>query len=169
MSIKLDEIINRDFYEGTIQQSYDNCNRQINIINQQLNYYNYRIRVKLFNEYGPRWYRRVENTNKDNQQAYNLRCEEKIKMIYPDDVIPQDEINLAIHKFGKQHRTGNHLIIIGGLLTGIGSITLYNSLSNKELYGKQDNPNIYKTIIGLGSGLLVTGFIINIDSFRHLK
>ena len=83
--------------------------------------------------------------------------------------IPQAEINLGIHKFGKQHRTGNHLIIIGVLLTGIGSITLYNSLSNKELYGKQDNPNIYKTIIGLGSGLVVTGFIINIDSFRHLK
>jgi len=83
--------------------------------------------------------------------------------------IPQSEINLGIHKFGNQHRTGNHLIIIGGLLTGIGSITLYNSLSNKELYGKQDNPNIYKTIVGLGSVLSVTGFIINIDSFRHLK
>ena len=74
-----------------------------------------------------------------------------------------------IYKFGKQHRTGNHLIIIGGLLTGIGSITLYNSLSNKELYGKQDNPNIYKTIVGLGSVLSVTGFIINIDSFKHLR
>jgi hypothetical protein len=83
--------------------------------------------------------------------------------------IPQAEINLGIHKFGKQHRTGNHLMIAGLITTTLGSVLLNTSYSNKDLYGKQDNPNVYKTIIGLGSGLLVAGFVVNIDSFRHLK
>jgi hypothetical protein len=83
--------------------------------------------------------------------------------------MPQAEINLGIHKFGKQHRTGNHLMIAGLITTTLGSVLLNTSYSNKDLYGKQDNPNVYKTIIGLGSGLLVAGFIVNIDSFRHLK
>lgn len=83
--------------------------------------------------------------------------------------IPQAEINLGIHKFKKQHIIGNNLIIAGLITSTIGSILLNTSYSNKDLYGKQDNPNIYKTIIGLGSGLLVAGFIVNIDSFRHLK
>jgi hypothetical protein len=83
--------------------------------------------------------------------------------------IPQAEINLGIHKFKKQHITGNHLMIAGLITTTLGSVLLNTSYSNKDLYGKQDNPNVYKTIIGLGSGLLVAGFIVNIDSFRHLK
>jgi len=35
--------------------------------------------------------------------------------------MPQAEINLGIHKFGKQHKTGNHLMIAGLISAVIGS------------------------------------------------
>ena len=89
----IDEIINRDFNEGTMQETYENCNRQINLINEQLDYYNRRIRIKLFREFGPRWYRHVENTDKDNKLAFDLRCKDRLKIAYPDDIVPQDEID----------------------------------------------------------------------------
>jgi hypothetical protein len=76
--------------------------------------------------------------------------------------IPQAEINLGIHKFKKQHIIGNNLIIAGLITTTIGSLIMMDQgISSKG------NPGIF--ITSIGSGLTTSGFIVNIDSFRHLK
>ena len=76
--------------------------------------------------------------------------------------ISQSEINLGLHKFKKQHIIGNNLIIAGLITTTIGSLIMMDQgLSSKG------NPGIF--ITSIGSGLTTAGFIVNIDSFRHLK
>ena len=76
--------------------------------------------------------------------------------------MPQSEINLGLHKFKKQHIIGNNLIIAGLITTTIGSLIMMDqSISSKG------NPGIFITTIG--GGLTTAGFIVNIDSFKHLK
>lgn len=94
------------------------------------------------------------------------------------------QINLRldkIEKFGNLHRTGNHLIISGAILSGIGTLIIFrNSMQN---YGNDYNsPDLeykkykYKrterlgfSIIGTGSALTTAGIIVNLDSFRQFK
>ena len=87
--------------------------------------------------------------------------------------IPQSEINLGLHKFGKQHRTGNHLIITGIVATTLGSILMVSSTkSSQGVYGNSSSGDSYPAGVfftAIGGGLTTAGFIINIDSFRHLK
>ena len=93
-----------------------------------------------------------------------------------------NEINLrldGLEKFGRQHRTGNHLMIAGTLLSGIGSWILATNSPSKHQYGYNSakvaydmykkNNRVGFTVLGIGSGLASTGLIINIDSFRHLR
>lgn len=80
--------------------------------------------------------------------------------------IPQSEINLGLHKFGKQHRTGNHLIITGIISTVIGNIIMMEDINDGPI--KDTYPaGVVFTVIG--GGLTTAGFIVNIDSFRHIK
>jgi hypothetical protein len=95
-----------------------------------------------------------------------------------------DEINLRlnkIEKFGNLHRTGNHLMISGTLLSGISSLIL--SRNSIEKYGNNyyyaDYNSAYKkykrterlgfTILGIGSALATAGIIVNLDSFRQFR
>ena len=89
------------------------------------------------------------------------------KMLYDQFIaIPQSEINLGLHKFGKQHRTGNHLIITGIISTVIGSLIMMEDLSDGPI--KDTYPaGVVLTVVG--GGLTTAGFIVNIDSFRHIK
>lgn len=80
--------------------------------------------------------------------------------------IPQSEINLGLHKFKKQHITGNHLIIAGIISTVIGSLVMIEDTGDgpiKDLY----YTGIF--LMSVGGGLTTAGFIVNIDSFRHIK
>jgi len=80
--------------------------------------------------------------------------------------IPQSEINLGLHKFGKQHRTGNHLIIVGIISTVIGNLIMMEDISDGPI--KDTYPaGVVLTVVG--GGLTAAGFIVNIDSFRHIK
>ena len=90
--------------------------------------------------------------------------------------IPQSEINLGLHKFKKQHITGNHLIIAGIASSFIGSLLMISSTkayTSQGIYGT--SASTYSTypaglvFTALGGGLTTAGFIVNIDSFRHLK
>ena len=88
--------------------------------------------------------------------------------------IPQAEINLGIHKFGKQHRTGNHLIIAGIASSIIGSLLIVSSTKPSTVISTSSSETITTYPSGVfftavGGALLTTGFIVNIDSFRHLK
>jgi hypothetical protein len=74
--------------------------------------------------------------------------------------IPQSEINLGLHKFGEQHRTGNHLIIAGLVATTLGGL-LMNPIKDSYPAGV--------FFMAVGGGLTTAGFIVNIDSFRHIK
>jgi hypothetical protein len=74
--------------------------------------------------------------------------------------IPQSEINLGLHKFGEQHRTGNHLIIAGLVATTLGSL-LINPIKDSYPAGV--------FFMAVGGGLTTAGFIVNIDSFRHIR
>ena len=89
------------------------------------------------------------------------------KMLYDQFMaIPQSEINLGLHKFGKQHRTGNHLIITGIISTVIGSLIMMEDVSDGPI--KDTYPaGVVLTVVG--GGLTTAGFIVNIDSFRHIK
>lgn len=93
-----------------------------------------------------------------------------------------NEINLRLDRldrFGRQHRTGNHLMIAGTLLSGIGSWILATNSPSKHQYGYNSakvaydmykkNNRVGFTVLGIGSGLAATGIIVNIDSFRHLR
>lgn len=84
-----------------------------------------------------------------------------------------NQINLYLNdidRFGRQHRTGNHLIIAGTLIAGIGSAIVYNNLVTKyNGWTSNSSYNLGLTAIGIGSGLTATGLVINIDSFRHLR
>lgn len=93
-----------------------------------------------------------------------------------------NDINLKLEKverFGRQHRTGNHLMIAGTLLSGIGSWILATNSPSKHQYGYNSakvaydmykkNNRVGFTVLGIGSGLAATGIIVNIDSFRHLR
>ena len=77
--------------------------------------------------------------------------------------IPQSEINLGLHKFKKQHITGNHLMIAGIASSFIGSLLMIDSLYAGDTYP------VGIAFTALGGGLTTAGFIVNIDSFRHLK
>jgi len=83
------------------------------------------------------------------------------------------EINLRfknIDKFGKQHRTGNHLIIAGTLLNGLGLLFISNSFSTtNQNYSKLNDSNLGTGFMIAGSLLTTTGLVINLDSFRHLR
>jgi hypothetical protein len=86
------------------------------------------------------------------------------KMLYDRFMsIPQSEINLGLHKFKEQHRTGNHLIITGIVATTLGSLFMIDSLYAGDTYPA----GVVFTVIG--GGLTTAGFIVNIDSFRHIK
>ena len=80
--------------------------------------------------------------------------------------IPQSEINLGIHKFGKQHKTGNHLMIAGLISTVIGSLIMIEDISDGPIL---DTYPAGVVLTAVGGGLTTAGFIVNIDSFRHLK
>ena len=91
-----------------------------------------------------------------------------------------NQINLrldGVERFGQQHRTGNHLMIAGTILSGIGSLIIYNNtLSKYKGYTPKEAYKMYKqqnriglSIIGVGSGLATVGLVMNIDSFRHLR
>jgi hypothetical protein len=83
------------------------------------------------------------------------------KMLYDKFMsIPQSEINLGLHKFGEQHRTGNHLIIVGLVATTLGGL-LMNPIKDSYPAGV--------FFMAVGGGLTTAGFIVNIDSFRHIK
>jgi hypothetical protein len=112
-------------------------------------------------------------------RGVSLTAQELSKPVTREEV---NEINLRldnIERFGRQHRTGNHLMIAGTLLSGIGSMILYNNSPSKHQYGYNSAKvayDMYKkqnrtgfTILGIGSGLTATGLIVNIDSFRHLR
>jgi hypothetical protein len=77
--------------------------------------------------------------------------------------IPQSEINLGLHKFKKQHITGNHLVIAGIASSFIGSLLMIDSLYAGDTYP------VGIAFTAIGGGLTTAGFIVNIDSFRHLK
>ena len=88
--------------------------------------------------------------------------------------IPQSEINLGIHKFKKQHRTGNHLIIVGIASSIIGSLLIVSSTKPSTVISTSSSETITTYPSGVfftaaGGALLTAGFIVNIDSFRHLK
>ena len=96
------------------------------------------------------------------------------KMLYDRFMsIPQSEINLGLHKFKEQHRTGNHLIITGIVATTLGSLLMVSSTkSSQGVYGNSSSGDSYPAGVfftAIGGGLTTAGFIINIDSFRHLK
>ena len=77
--------------------------------------------------------------------------------------IPQPEINLGLHRFKKQHITGNHLMIAGITSSFIGSLLMIDSLYAGDTYPAG------VVFTAIGGGLTTAGFIVNIDSFRHLK
>jgi len=82
--------------------------------------------------------------------------------------IPQSEINLGLHKFGEQHKTGNHLLIAGIVVTALGSSLMYYAYKTyPNQTGNTKPPGIFFTSVGVG--LTTAGFIVNIDSFRHIK
>jgi hypothetical protein len=75
----------------------------------------------------------------------------------------QSEINLGLHKFAEQHKTGNHLLMAGLVITMLGGALMYYSYPN--LYSRP--PGIFFTAVG--GGLTTTGLIINLNSFRYLR
>ena len=84
-----------------------------------------------------------------------------------------NEINLKLdklEKFGKQHRTGNHLILAGTLFNVFGVVVMNSQLGESGEVGQKSssfNPNFVPIIIG--SLLTTTGLVFNLDSFRHLR
>jgi hypothetical protein len=107
----------------------------------------------------------------DKNKVFNstLKTETQIKILSHE--IAQVNLRLKnVDKFGKQHRVGNHLMLSGIILNSIGlGITAHNLA-----YGSNKNNNINELKLGrgiivLGSGLTTAGWIINIDSFKHLK
>jgi hypothetical protein len=80
--------------------------------------------------------------------------------------IPQSEINLGLHKFKKQHITGNHLMIAGIASSFIGSLLMIDSIYTGDTFTLVP-AGVFLTAVG--GGLTTAGFIVNIDSFRHLK
>ena len=88
--------------------------------------------------------------------------------------IPQSEINLGLHKFKKQHITGNHLIIAGIASSFIGSLLMISSTKPSTVISTSSSETITTYPSGVfftaaGGALLTAGFIVNIDSFKHLK
>ena len=69
----------------------------------------------------------------------------------------RSEINL------EQHKTGNHLLMAGLVITMLGGALMYYSYPN--LYSRP--PGIFFTAVG--GGLTTTGLIINLNSFRYLR
>jgi hypothetical protein len=70
---------------------------------------------------------------------------------------------IADEDLKKQHRTGNHLMIAGIASSFIGSLLMIDSLYAGDTYP------VGIAFTALGGGLTTAGFIVNIDSFRHLK
>ena len=87
-----------------------------------------------------------------------------------------NEINLKldkIEKFGKQHRTGNHLILAGTLFNVFGLVIMNSQLYSYTLVtgdgSGQSNQKLANGALVVGSLLTTTGLVINLDSFRHLR
>lgn len=80
--------------------------------------------------------------------------------------IPQSEINLGLHKFGEQHRTGNHIMIVGAIVSTVGCLFI-GSTYHKDFTSNNFVPGMVLTSVG--GGLTTAGFIVNIDSFRYLR
>ncbi len=83
-----------------------------------------------------------------------------------------DEINLrfdGLEKFGKQHRTGNHIIIAGALLNGFGLLFMNSNTAPVNPNSKLTDNKLATGTLLIGSLLTTTGLIINIDSYRHLR
>ena len=80
--------------------------------------------------------------------------------------IPQSEINLGLHKFKEQHNLGNHLIVAGVIATTLGGLFISHSYKNPET-SDSFPPGVF--LMSVGGGLTTAGFIVNIDSFRHIK
>jgi len=100
---------------------------------------------------------------KESQNKYE-KTNTPINVVNKD--IPQSEINLGLHKFGEQHRTGNHLIIIGIIATTIGGLLISDSYK----YPNTSNsfpPGVVFSVAG--GGLTTAGLIVNLNSFRYLR
>lgn len=83
-----------------------------------------------------------------------------------------NEINLrldGLEKFGKQHRTGNHMIIAGTLLNGFGLLFMNSNTAPANPNSKLTDNKLATGTLLIGSLLTTTGLIINIDSYRHLR
>jgi hypothetical protein len=94
----------------------------------------------------------------DKNKVFNstLKTETQIKILNQEI----DQVNLRlknVDKFGKQHRTGNHLMLSGIIFNAIG----LGIIGHNSAFGSG--------IIIAGSALSTVGWIINIDSFKHLK
>ena len=103
--------------------------------------------------------------NMDLNEREQCRVNDSIRSILFKD-IPQSEINLGLHKFGEQHRTGNHLIIIGVIATTIGGLLIsdsYKYLNTSNSF----SPGVVFSVAG--GGLTTAGLIVNLNSFRYLR
>jgi len=108
-----------------------------------------------------------------NVSAQNSDTTKKVMFIdYEFYKYNNDEINLrldGLEKFGKQHRTGNHMIIAGTLLNGFGLLFMNSNTAPANPNSKLTDNKLATGTLLIGSLLTTTGLIINIDSFRHLK
>jgi hypothetical protein len=103
--------------------------------------------------------------NMDLNEREQCRVNDSIRSILFKDT-PQSEINLGLHKFGEQHRTGNHLIIIGIIATTIGGLLIsdsYKYLNTSNSFP----PGVVFSVAG--GGLTTAGLIVNLNSFRYLR
>ena len=72
----------------------------------------------------------------------------------------------GMDRFLKQHRTGNHIMIVGAIVSTVGCLFI-GSTYHKDFTVNNFVPGMIMTSVG--GGILSTGWIINIDSFKHLR
>jgi len=75
-------------------------------------------------------------------------------------------LNVGFNKFLNQHRKGNHIMIVGAVVSTVGCLFI-GSTYHKDFTDNNFAPGIIMTSIG--GGILATGWVINIDSFKHLR
>jgi hypothetical protein len=94
-----------------------------------------------------------------------------------------NEINLKLEKvdrFGRQHRLGNKVALLGVLTTVSGVVVLQNDYTIKNrirnwistYYTSISNPKtnrLGRNITLVGLGITTVGLTINISSYKHLK
>ena len=78
---------------------------------------------------------------------------------------PTFNIN-GMDRFLKQHRTGNHIMIVGAIVSTVGCLFI-GSTYHKDFTDNNFVPGMIMTTVG--SGILATGWVVNIDSFKHLR